>query len=57
MSVLDDELEERYPTPDDPNAVVQLSRGELEAMRRAAYKAGRLRDRDEHERGRLLGDA
>lgn len=55
MSILDDELEERYPMPDGDGELVTLTRSELEAMRRAAYRAGRLARRTPEERA-LLAD-
>ncbi|WP_190972477.1 hypothetical protein [Bifidobacterium myosotis] len=56
MSRLDDELEERYPMPQD-DAIIELSRRELEALRRAAYRAGRLASAGPEEREALLAEA
>lgn len=52
LSVLDDELEERYPLPDadDGQMIVEITRLELETLRRRAYRAGRLAGRTKAKR-------
>lgn len=40
MSILEDRVEERYPLPHDDQAIIHISRLELERMRRTAFMAG-----------------
>ena len=50
MSILDDELEERYPqTMGGGDDQILITRRELMDMQRAAYRAGAKRRRTENE--------
>jgi len=49
LSILENEIEERYPVADGANETLTMTRQELMAALRSAYKAGAKRRRTDME--------